>query len=220
MANINSTIKNLNSSSSTTKSTSSSETMVQMNYDGILSICENMNTVIRDIKEQLEEVNLICNNKKNIWRGNASEKFFEDMGKKYNEIYEYSENSIPQYITTVQELVEQNRNTDSQISSSDLESINLKFPTISTISTSTNISTINDSSSANNNINSSNTDESVSTITDETVNSVNVNDNVSSQIDSDFTEVTELETPDYNDTNTISDSEVDVSAMSLEDIIK
>lgn len=221
MANINSTIENLNSTSSVTKSTSLSENMVQINYDGVLSICDNMTRIVQDIVEQLKIVEDIYNNKSNTWKGTAANKFFNEMKTKYNEMYKFTENTIPKYLTTVQELVEQNKKTDSQIVSSDLELINLEFPTITSVSTSTSLSTINDTSSANDNIQSTSTDAVASTITDETVNSVNANNNVqSTSADVTTSTITDETINSVNINNDISSNTTDAIAMSLEDIVK
>ena len=74
-----------------------------------------INAVVRDLNEQFEKVNSFSNSRSGFWKGTAANKFYNEISKKYKEIPEVTEKTLPLYLETIKEIVEQNRATDTEI---------------------------------------------------------------------------------------------------------
>lgn len=94
-----------------------------MKYEGVLNICDQMNTIIKDIDTNLITVKELINNKDSIWMGEAANRYWNGLtkGKDVNTL-EYVEditkNKIPTSITSVRNLVSANQNLDASLTES------------------------------------------------------------------------------------------------------
>lgn len=96
---------------------------ITIKYDAVLSICDEIAKVIRDLNNQVEQVNKITNSK-NFWKGVAANKFSTEVRKKYDDVSEMTNKIIPTYIEQVKTIVEYNKKTDGQINATDIISAN------------------------------------------------------------------------------------------------
>ena len=106
---------------------------VAINYDSVLSICDNMLATIKKINDEFEKVNEIIFATDEIWEGDASTRCFWSMKKKYAGYVTYARTKLPSYIKTAKIIVESNKQADTQISSSSISNINALLPSITAI---------------------------------------------------------------------------------------
>lgn len=100
-------------------------------YDVVIDICDRINAVVRDLNEQFEKVNSFSNSRSGFWKGTAANKFYNEISKKYKEIPEVTEKTLPLYLETIKEIVEQNRATDTEINAEQIAKLGFSAPTIS-----------------------------------------------------------------------------------------
>lgn len=100
-------------------------------YDAVIDICDRINAVVRDLNEQFEKVNSFSNSRSGFWKGTAANKFYNEISKKYKEIPEVTEKTLPLYLETIKEIVEQNRATDTEINAEQIAKLGFSAPTIS-----------------------------------------------------------------------------------------
>lgn len=106
---------------------------VAINYDSVLSICDNMLATIKKINDEFEKVNEIIFATDEIWEGDASTRCFWSMKKKYAGYVTYARTKLPSYIKTAKIIVESNKQADTQISASSISNINALLPSITAI---------------------------------------------------------------------------------------
>ena len=106
---------------------------VAINYDSVLSICDNMLATIKKIDDEFEKVNEIICATDEIWEGDASTRCFWSMKKKYAGYITYARTKLPSYIKTAKIIVESNKQADTQISASSISNINTLLPSITAI---------------------------------------------------------------------------------------
>ena len=106
---------------------------VAINYDSVLSICDNMLATIKKIDDEFEKVNEIICATDEIWKGDASTRCFWSMKKKYAGYITYARTKLPSYIKTAKIIVESNKQADTQISASSISNINTLLPSITAI---------------------------------------------------------------------------------------
>lgn len=106
---------------------------VAINYDSVLSICDNMLATIKKINDEFEKVNEIIYATDEIWEGDASTRCFWSMKKKYAGYVTYARTKLPSYIKTAKIIVESNKQADTQISASSISNINTLLPSITAI---------------------------------------------------------------------------------------
>ena len=97
-------------------------TEVYFNYSSTQNACDQMNNIIKDMREKIEQIRNIVNQKDSIWRGDAANRFwpaFAAEGKEYalTEIETMTTTSMPKAIEAVLGLIEQNKNGDSTLMS-------------------------------------------------------------------------------------------------------
>ena len=98
---------------------------VKIKYDAVLSICDNLDNIVKDLKEQWETISTIIQTKDTIWTGDASERFFKALNDTNIKAIETTENKgLPSFISHVRELVDLNKQTDSQIMGKTLMTVN------------------------------------------------------------------------------------------------
>lgn len=101
-------------------------------YDAVIDICDRINSVVKDINEQFQKMNNFSNNKNSFWKGTAADKFYAEISKRYKEVPEVTEKTLPLYLETIKEIVEQNRATDTEINAEQIAKIGFSVPTLST----------------------------------------------------------------------------------------
>ena len=106
---------------------------VAINYDSVLSICDNMLATIKKINDEFEKVNEIIFATDEIWEGDASTRCFWSMKKKYAGYVTYARTKLPSYIKTAKIIIESNKQADTQISASSISNINALLPSITAI---------------------------------------------------------------------------------------
>ena len=105
---------------------------VQIRYDAVIDICEKMIILANELNDQWDVIKNIINAKDEYWRGEAADRFFEDINVDYNAAKEItSSEQMLKYIQKVKELVENNKKTDTVISENDIAKINEMLPTFS-----------------------------------------------------------------------------------------
>ena len=105
---------------------------VQIRYDAVIDICEKMIILANELNDQWDVIKNIINAKDEYWRGEAADRFFEDINVDYNAAKEItSSEQMLKYIQKVKELVENNKKTDTVITENDITKINEMLPTFS-----------------------------------------------------------------------------------------
>lgn len=100
-------------------------------YEAVLDICDRINSVVRDLNDQFERINSLSNSMSGFWKGTAANKFYDEIRKKYKEVPDVTEKTLPLYLETIKEIVEQNRATDSEINAEQIAKLGFSIPTIS-----------------------------------------------------------------------------------------
>ena len=185
---------------------------ITIKYDAVLSICDEITKVIRDLNEQIEQVNRITNNN-NFWQGMAANKFSTEVRKKYDNVSEMTDKIIPTYLEQIKTIVEYNRKTDGQISATDIISANSIVKITASTALITRIAQITSGVKANTNVSSKTT-----TSTD-----AKANDNVKSNTDNSKKNINQIESDKVKTTTSTSISNNTTSntgAISLSELLK
>ena len=174
-------------------------TEVYFNYSSTQNACDQMSNIIKDMKEKIEQIRNIVNQKDSIWRGDAANRFWPEFaaeGKEYalTEMETMTTTSMPKAIEAVLGLIEQNKNGDSVLMSQE-------FTT----------------AEANDNIQASEADVKAEGVDTEINNATHANDSV--KANSVTTDATGVDTQIINDTHVegnIGSSTASVSASGVD----
>ena len=94
---------------------------VKMNTSAVMDISNKMSVVMKDVDEQYSSVIAdVINRQNECWRGQASNRLYDDLKKKTNEIYPESVDKIMEYLNAVNKLVEDNIQTGKEIVSKEI----------------------------------------------------------------------------------------------------
>lgn len=106
---------------------------VAINYDSVLSICDNMIATIKKINDEFEKVNEIIYATDEIWEGDASTRYFWSMKKKYAGYVTFAKFKLPSYIGLAKGIVENNKKADTQINATSIIRLNTLLPSVKAI---------------------------------------------------------------------------------------
>ena len=137
-------------------------TYVYFKYDSTLNACEQIKSLAKKIKDSLDEIQSIVDGRDKMWRGEAGDRFWQQLeakGKEYSleNIKSIVSELIPKATTSVEKLVEQNKQVDSKLMSETFTSIK-----------------------ANDNVNATTADTNAQGVNEEGINTVVINDNINS----------------------------------------
>ena len=189
---------------------------ITIKYDAVLSICDEITKVIRDLNEQIEQVNRITNNN-NFWQGMAANKFSTEVRKKYDNVSEMTDKIIPAYLEQIKTIVEYNRKTDGQISANSIVKITASTALI------TRIAQITSGVKANTNVSSKTTTSTDAKKSSEIKTDTKANDNVKSNTDNSKKNINQIESDKVKTTTSTSISNNTTSntgAISLSELLK
>lgn len=195
---------------------------ITIKYDAVLSICDEITKVIRDLNEQIEQVNRITNNN-NFWQGMAANKFSTEVRKKYDNVSEMTDKIIPTYLEQIKTIVEYNRKTDGQISATDIISANSIVKITASTALITRIAQITSGVKANTNVSSKTTTSTDAKKSSEIKTDTKANDNVKSNTDNSKKNINQIESDKVKTTTSTSISNNTTSntgAISLSELLK
>ena len=195
---------------------------ITIKYDAVLSICDEITKVIRDLNEQIEQVNKITNNK-NFWQGMAASKFSTEVRKKYENVSEMTDKVIPTYLEQIKTIVEYNKKTDGQISATDIISANSIVKIATGTAVISKIAKVTYGGNANTNVSSKTTTSTGAKKSSDIGTDTKANDNVKSNTDNSKNNVNQVESDKVKtttSTSTSSNTTSNTGAISLSELLK
>ena len=161
-------------------------TGVQIKYDAVIDICDKMIALANELNDQWDAIKNIINARDEYWRGEAADRFFDDINVDYNAAKEItSSEQMLKYIQKVKELVENNKKTDTVITENDITKINEMLPTFSFLTIGTVSDGIDqtklDAAHTNSNVGSENVGTVSDGIDNDLLNNAHTNSNVGSE---------------------------------------
>ena len=159
--------------------------IIKINYGAVSSICDSLEIIKNDLIEQWQEISSILQEKDTIWQGEAATRFFNGISKINTNAIETTEaKALPGHIQSVREIIELNRQVDSQLNDINLSTVEQTAPTIQANNAFTDAvgvnTDLNNSVKTNGNIQSNEASLNASGVDTEINESVRIDNNVSS----------------------------------------
>ncbi|MBR3117099.1 MAG: hypothetical protein IKF36_04420 [Bacilli bacterium] len=100
-----------------------SGTSVRMNSSAVLSICDKMSDVLKNMNEEVQQIYELRNRIDSNWQGNASHLFYEQFDKVNKELQDGKIKGMYELLVNAVTLIDENRKLSSELSEKDFEYI-------------------------------------------------------------------------------------------------
>ena len=198
-----------------------------INYDAVISICDELTKIVKELNNQFNRIQDISKNGNSVWKGTASNKYYERLQKKYLNYLEVTESEMVKYIQKIKNLIERNKMTDSEINAEEITKINNAMPSIIGTIFSSDVQSLNKTEvKVNDNIQSTTTETDAKSMDQKTIDDLKTNDNVNNSSyenneDFSFETLKNMNNEsNASSTNKAQNVGVGLGAVSLEDLVK